>query len=563
MLQRLLLASSLFLGQVSLAADTYNPSNNQLSIPSVEVAGTTYSNVLITVGSIVSVNGGVPKALIDSYDPALNQLHISSVQVGDVTYTNVVITVGQLLSVGSGSVTDKPPTSPTVIWRQTSNTIALSNDVLSALSEEGFTSYDFDGQGIKSFFFPPGANSWSYPRLPTDPDFQLFQFGAGNRIVAAPSPLATPYIAGHVNDDVLSGKFLADVEQSLIFIDHGREPQDRPYAQWEKSYLWRIDKSNGRWSVVEFAQDLGRQFWHSSSNPLDINGDGLLDFSVAALDSAVNYLFISNGRDFDKVRLADFMSAPENNNCGASALIRLANDRYGSICLPYTSPNSKGDTGYVFRLSTTGKTVESVQQIKVRNIPETEGMDPGEGYHLIRVVDLNGDGLDDFLAHAEFAKGGNSKTRRMLAFLQNKDSEFVVAPASMGLGPVYSLNFGNTDTYVDWVQSKSVLSDINGDGKTDLAIPTSLTLHRDLVTKGIQAGLIWQSDRYTTYTISPSKIVLNALPKPYSYRYVLPAELNGDGIIDFVLVGTFFDQTKTPTNIYGQRFEVSMLLSER
>ena len=39
------------------AVDTYNASNNQLSIPSVIVGNTTYNNVVITVGSVVSLGG--------------------------------------------------------------------------------------------------------------------------------------------------------------------------------------------------------------------------------------------------------------------------------------------------------------------------------------------------------------------------------------------------------------------------------------------------------------------------------------------------------------------------
>lgn len=39
----------------SYAADTYNPANNQLSIPSVQVGSTTYNNVVVTVGNILSI----------------------------------------------------------------------------------------------------------------------------------------------------------------------------------------------------------------------------------------------------------------------------------------------------------------------------------------------------------------------------------------------------------------------------------------------------------------------------------------------------------------------------
>lgn len=84
----------------AVAADVYNTANNQLSIESVDVSGTTYYNVVVTVGAVISVQGGNPIGLSDSYNSALNQLTIPTVQVGNSTYTNVIITVGQVISLG-------------------------------------------------------------------------------------------------------------------------------------------------------------------------------------------------------------------------------------------------------------------------------------------------------------------------------------------------------------------------------------------------------------------------------------------------------------------------------
>jgi uncharacterized secreted protein with C-terminal beta-propeller domain len=84
----------------AMAADVYNSANNQLSIASVDVSGTTYTDVVVTVGTVLSVAWGAPIGAYDSYNSALNQLTIPSVQVGNLIYTNVVITVGQVLRVG-------------------------------------------------------------------------------------------------------------------------------------------------------------------------------------------------------------------------------------------------------------------------------------------------------------------------------------------------------------------------------------------------------------------------------------------------------------------------------
>jgi hypothetical protein len=61
---------------------------------------------------------------------------------------------------------------------------------------------------------------------------------------------------------------------------------------------------------------------------------------------------------------------------------------------------------------------------------------------------------------------------------------------------------------------------------------------------------------------SGNKIIWNSEKSPYNFRYILPIEINSDGIIDFVLVGTTFDQPKSIDNPYGQMFHLSILKSE-
>ena len=103
MLRRPLIGLSLLMSQACWAADSYNPATNQLSIPSVDVSGTTYNDVVITVGGVIRIDGGTPSGSVDVYNPAINQLSIPSVNVNGQTYTNVVISVGQVVSVGVGS----------------------------------------------------------------------------------------------------------------------------------------------------------------------------------------------------------------------------------------------------------------------------------------------------------------------------------------------------------------------------------------------------------------------------------------------------------------------------
>jgi hypothetical protein len=62
-----------------------------------------YGNVVITVASVIRVDDGMPKIARDVYDPGTRQLSIGTVQVGSTVYTNVVVTVGKITSVGSSN----------------------------------------------------------------------------------------------------------------------------------------------------------------------------------------------------------------------------------------------------------------------------------------------------------------------------------------------------------------------------------------------------------------------------------------------------------------------------
>jgi VCBS repeat protein len=82
------------------SGDIYNPATTQLTVPEALVGATTYHNVIITVGSLVSI-GSIDGA--DAYDGTY--LSISSVQVGGTVYSNAVITLGKLISVAGGMPT--------------------------------------------------------------------------------------------------------------------------------------------------------------------------------------------------------------------------------------------------------------------------------------------------------------------------------------------------------------------------------------------------------------------------------------------------------------------------
>ena len=85
----------------AIASDSYNASNNQLTIPAVTVGSTVYANAVVTVGEVLSVGSYPPNGKEDTYNNTLNQLTIPAVSVGTVFYYNVVCTVGKVVSIGS------------------------------------------------------------------------------------------------------------------------------------------------------------------------------------------------------------------------------------------------------------------------------------------------------------------------------------------------------------------------------------------------------------------------------------------------------------------------------
>jgi hypothetical protein len=96
------IADMISVGSVS-GADSYD--GTYLYIPSVIVGNKTYSYGVITVAGIDSVGNGFPSGTLDSYNSTTNQLSIRGVAVGAKAYTNVNVTVGRIVSVnGSGTV---------------------------------------------------------------------------------------------------------------------------------------------------------------------------------------------------------------------------------------------------------------------------------------------------------------------------------------------------------------------------------------------------------------------------------------------------------------------------
>jgi uncharacterized repeat protein (TIGR03803 family) len=87
------------IGSVS-GADSYD--GGDLSISLVQLGGTVYDRVVVAEGpgNVISVAGGMPTDVPDTYNPLTNELAIPAIQAGNRVYTNVIVSVGTLLGVG-------------------------------------------------------------------------------------------------------------------------------------------------------------------------------------------------------------------------------------------------------------------------------------------------------------------------------------------------------------------------------------------------------------------------------------------------------------------------------
>lgn len=88
------------ISSTSFAVDTYNPKNNQLTIPQVLVENRLYTDVVVTVKNVLSVDAEMGALNTDTYTARTNTLNIPSVSVEGKNYKNVSISVGSVLNVG-------------------------------------------------------------------------------------------------------------------------------------------------------------------------------------------------------------------------------------------------------------------------------------------------------------------------------------------------------------------------------------------------------------------------------------------------------------------------------
>jgi len=293
--------AELFLSFIALfsptvhATDSYNHLNNQLTIPAVVLADTVYKDVVITVGPILTVGGSnqdpkyVPKPsnTFDSYDPYKNQLTIPSVNAYGFVYYDVIINVGTVLSVGSSEPVTKPAIALQKSSYLNSKNVGLTRIAFPASLRDitpdqplAWAAGDFFKNGTLAIFTAKQNYSMDTNSFPTNnvisndkykSDFQFWRQDSSGNLT-----LLLTYKGCLHPRKALVDDFNKDGYPDVFVSCTGYDGLVDGKSLGEKSKLLLNDGKGG--FVISDMAEVG--YYHGATSA-DINGDGYPDIVVA------------------------------------------------------------------------------------------------------------------------------------------------------------------------------------------------------------------------------------------------------------------------------------------
>lgn len=427
-----------FLCAVSLSAHAMDIfDGSKLLIPNVFLGGTLYSDVQVTVGKVLSIEGGTANNIYDRYNPANNQLTIPSVKVGNVTYTNVTIEVGSVISAGGFST---PIPSG---FTNTSAVVAVEN-ALGALHSTGVVPFDLNGDGVTDLIFTPST-------LNTGPDKKAFSvLNTGNAFTHQTNGAWNKSIAtGFVKDWTITD-LNADGLVDLAWIDHGLELPANLGGFENGLNASLLSGGNGQYSYKSISATKAFNHGLTLASP-NVSGSAkeliVADFQVKlkkyTLNSQGNFTSsdLSLGNEYG-------YSPP-----GAVAAVTLKNKSTVLVAASYTRPNPQWDpNGFVMVYAYDGSNIAKIDKLEFPTSWKNDNL----GAFAIVSGDFRGCGCDDFLVLGETVDLNNYK--RDVIYFQQVDGKFVDA-TSKYLADVQGL-INQPD--------KIVPIDVNQDGFVDL-----------------------------------------------------------------------------------------------
>lgn len=251
----------------------------------------------------------------------------------------------------------------------------------------------------------------------------------------------------------------------IVGIDHGREA-GKGSDYWSKMEFYRYE--NGK--IVDYtnasASNLPK-FYHNATSYGDFNGDGMMDFVVARIDDEPFSVFYGDKEQiFKQAQVDSKYTAWDGQDfvgqTGAAVTLDIGADgKQDFVLLPYNNiwgGKMEGVYAEIFN-----NQLQQTAKIDVRtklNIPDEWG------FAFAQVADINGDGLQDFVALLENPiQGASTGVRGFATFMQTKDGTFdyfASTPTLLVDSKQTSIGGGV------WSEHKFQLVDVNGDKKLDL-----------------------------------------------------------------------------------------------
>lgn len=353
------------LSTVCWAADTYNPTDNTLAIPLVQVGDAYYRDVKVTVAEVIAVQQGAAAGVHDRYVPATNQLVIPKVFVNGATYTNVTISVGKVHCVDC--LNDTAKSYPL------SQVAGQSNQFITVPT---LATGDLDGDGLEDVV----VGGWN-----SDSDasyiFIFIQQADGTLVDKTSHWLKSNVYGG--SHHVFIADFDGDGRNDVFLPGFGDGQKEYPR---HSVVLW-----NGAGAFTR--QDLPELTMSHGACLDDVNSDGRPDVLVGGgIDGSVGGIYINNGNRSFTLNQTALRDVTANNFFSTCA---VAHEPNGNIAVIF------GNTSNVENYRNNMVVFDS--KLKVLSNTGLNRMDANrhslDGSDLINTVpiDVNGDGHTDFV----------------------------------------------------------------------------------------------------------------------------------------------------------------------
>lgn len=414
------------------------------------------------------------------------------------------------------------------------------------------------------------------PVSPDDPKPLIFLNLGGGRFIDGTEEVFSedPAPLEWANDTIVAD-FNGDALNDILFIDHGREIGEPPFDNYFNTLY--LSTPTGLVNATDgITQD--RSFWHGAQNVADVDGDGDLDFAAAALADEIVDIFVNDGTgrfaNESATRLADFITAPLptsrdiSSGPGTVAFIDGNGDGHPDlITAPYsnTFPQfTEAETIHIFLNDGAGNFTGDVIELDGR----PTDMSAPWGYQSIHVADFDGNGLEDFIAVAEFNNPENfdfgTLGSQVAYYSQTLAGVFVdVTAQSFENHYIAAVNhsFENLDNFA---LNELFLGDIDNDGDIDVMQPYAFGVPGD-ISSAIYTntnGVFSPFQESESFSAAEAEIEARFPAPDAGYSRQLMGDINNDGVADIIsFTGIFNDGVVSEQNPYGFSWSLDVIFS--